>query len=476
MKKLLFIVILLCFGSMAFAQKVYFIYIQSDAGTPFYVKMGEKVYSSTASGYVILPKLVDSTYVLYLGQPGNQAKELRFSVPINNADRGFLLKNLQEGLALFDLQSMAVINPTPSTSGVMYESNTVKSDLFTRLLARAVDDSTLLMEPVLAKGNEPKPSKKEEIKNKAPKDKNEAIVKASEEVPAKEDVAINKTTVNTPVSTTPIVDNNNVKDAAVPQETQVPKDIAATKVTVSQSDSANLKVSATSRDTDAKDTSTLKDAVVQNVQKTDSIQGEPAKQEQTEFKRSVVKKYAESSNFQGFGLTFIDTWEGVTDTIRLVIPNVVDASALVKTELPKVDNQLSNEAIKDVPASNNNQVSATVINNDKDSLQTTVVKNEATPANCKEASNKDFLELRKNMAAKDRGEEMLAEARKAFNEKCYTTEQIRKLSVLFYTQEGKFLFFKEAKPFVSDKDRFATLLFELNEDAYQERFKSLLEN
>jgi hypothetical protein len=482
--------------------------------------MGEKVYSSTASGYVILPKLKDSTYSLYLGQPGSQVKELRFTVSINNADHGFLLKNFQNEWGLFDLQSMAVINPTPSTSGVMYDSNSVKSDRFTRLLAKAVNDSTLLMEPVMAKA-EPRETKKEEKEKKAAKDKDEAVAKASEDDSVKEDVAVNMpVTESAPVATSSAADSNAVKETTnketsgndsvvkaeavaarqtitpketvVPQETSAPADTVATIDTALSKDTFSVKETAVSDQAASDEATAPKDAVVQNDQKADTGEINAGTPEQTEFKRSVVKKYAESSNFQGFGLTFVDTWEGVTDTIRLVIPNIVDASSLVKTEQLKADNQaktgnkVPDQVMRETLTSNDNKTLTPVVLNEtsnsdvtkeKDSIQTTVTKEVVAPANCKdEASNSDFLELRKNMASKDRGEEMLDEARKAFKERCYTTEQIRKLSVLFYTQEGKFLFFKDAKPFVSDKDRFSTLLFEFHDNAYQERFKSLLEN
>lgn len=508
MKKMLFLAILICFGAMAFAQKVYFIYIQSEAGAPFYVKLGEKVYSSTASGYVILPKLKDSTYTLFLGQPSTQVKELRFSVDINNTDLGFLFKNFQNGWALFNLQSMAVINPTPSTSGVMYDTNTIKNDLFTRLLSKAVDDSTLLMEPVLAKREEAKPSKNEDTKKNVSKDKSEPVVIAPETVAAKEDVAVKPTTsetVSSPVNDIKVaIDTNNIaasdavaskqqkaqkdsvltKEVIVPQETVTTKEPTAAKVPASTDTAAPTQTiskettiltetvakTTAPKENTVKETTASKETAVQNTSKPENTPVENNPSEEVPFKRSVVKKYAESSNFQGFGLTFIDTWEGKTDTIRMVIPNTVDATVLVKPEQSRVDSQAP------IVNTQSNQVTTSVVPMENDSIKKDP-ENVATVSNCKVvASNNDFLDLRKNMASKDRGEEMLEEARKAFSEKCYTTEQVRKLSVLFYTQEGKFLFFKEAQPYVSDKDRFNTLLFELNEDSYQDRFKSLLEN
>jgi hypothetical protein len=457
MKKLLFLAILSCIGSMAFAQKVYFVYIQSEGGIPFYVKLGDKVYSSTASGYLILSKLKDSTYSIYLGQPGNQVKELRFSVTLNNSDHGFLLKNFQNEWALFDLQSMAIINPAPSTSGVMYESNVVKNDLFTRLLAKAVDDSTLLMEPVLAKRDEIKQTKKEDLVQNASIAKDETVTKVQEDVTANQNTTPKTSVVESTPVTIPNQEENVIKDTAS-KEPVVQTETAASQKSVAPKEPITSKDSISSKEIAVPN----KETIVQNTTKVDSNLVETSNTGEIVYKRSVVKKYAESSNFQGFGLTFIDTWEGVTDTIRLMIPNVVDANSIVRTELPKSDKQTSD-------ISN--------VTNEKDSSKTSAVSNTNSQASCKKvASDNDFQKLKKNMAARERGEEMLVEARSAFTEKCFTTEQIRKLSTLFLTQEGKLLFFKDAKAHISDKDRFNTLLFELNEDAYMERFKSLLEN
>lgn len=67
MKNLLFFLILIISAASASAQKVYFIYLQSDNNSAFYVKMGDKIYSSTVSGYIILSNLVDSTYIVSIG-------------------------------------------------------------------------------------------------------------------------------------------------------------------------------------------------------------------------------------------------------------------------------------------------------------------------------------------------------------------------------------------------------------------------
>ncbi|OYW16841.1 MAG: hypothetical protein B7Z54_09330, partial [Sphingobacteriales bacterium 12-47-4] len=57
-----FLAILILTVLAASAQRTYFLYFQTDNQQPFFLKMGEKLYSSTASGYLILPKLKDTTH------------------------------------------------------------------------------------------------------------------------------------------------------------------------------------------------------------------------------------------------------------------------------------------------------------------------------------------------------------------------------------------------------------------------------
>src|SRR5205809_833410 len=65
MKNLVLLVSFVLSCVCASAQKVFFIYLQSDNYRPFYVKMNDKIYSSTTSGYLILSKAANDTTLLY---------------------------------------------------------------------------------------------------------------------------------------------------------------------------------------------------------------------------------------------------------------------------------------------------------------------------------------------------------------------------------------------------------------------------
>jgi hypothetical protein len=94
---------------------------------------------------------------------------------------------------------------------------------------------------------------------------------------------------------------------------------------------------------------------------------------------------------------------------------------------------------------------------------------------CKaEATDKDFIKLRKNMAAKERDDAMIGEAQKFFKKSCFSTNQIRNLSALFLSASGKYHFFDAAYGHVSDQEQYAALQSELNDTYYVNRFKALI--
>jgi hypothetical protein len=78
------------------------------------------------------------------------------------------------------------------------------------------------------------------------------------------------------------------------------------------------------------------------------------------------------------------------------------------------------------------------------------------------------------MAAENKMETMLKTARKYFRSKCFSTEQIKDLSYLFLTNEGKYRFFDAAYPFTSDSDQYDILESQLTDEYYITRFKAMI--
>ena len=109
MNKLFISILFSMISLIASSQKVYFVYLQSEADQPFFVKMNEKINSSTGSGYLILSKLHDSSYNFSVGFPQNKWPEQNFSISVDKKDHGYLLKNFgDKGWGLFDLQTLAI--------------------------------------------------------------------------------------------------------------------------------------------------------------------------------------------------------------------------------------------------------------------------------------------------------------------------------------------------------------------------------
>ena len=150
-----------------FSQQNHFIYLQTENKQPFFVKVNNKVYSSTLSGYAILSKLTDGDYKLIIGFPKNVMPEQSFNCTIDKRDLGFLVKNFGEkGWGLYNLQSQDV---TMAGDVLIKKNSTSKKksdDPFSNMLANVVHDSTINQKDEVAE--EPKKVEAENSKSVAP--------------------------------------------------------------------------------------------------------------------------------------------------------------------------------------------------------------------------------------------------------------------------------------------------------------------
>ena len=444
MKIVYFFLFFIAISSTASAQKVYFIYLESENSKPFYVKMGDNLHSA-GSGYLILSGLVDSSYQFSVGFPGSKT-ESRFSVPVSGKDKGFLLKSFDYGLGLFDLQNLSVIKPLvdESRNNISYRSRT---DDFTNLLAKASNDSSLFIVPITVKQDVvvQKEEKKPEEKKVEEKTNNEQVI-------AKND---SKVIVPPPVED---VIENKKKDDRI--ETEKKNDDVA-ELNIDSMILAQNK--ADSIAAIARNTSNAGNETKNIDPDTPSVKPEDittrVETEET-FKRSKVKKHAESSTSEGFGLVFYDTWEGGIDTIRLLIPN----PKITLTQNEKTESDIDNVLV--VPSDTVQQ-----------KLVVAPVKGSASTSktSCKAvASDNDFFKLRKAMAGKTSDDSMVGEAKKIFRSKCFTTDQVKNLGSLFLTSAGKYQFFDAAYLHVTDREQFASLQSEITDAYYLKRFKALV--
>ena len=90
------------------------------------------------------------------------------------------------------------------------------------------------------------------------------------------------------------------------------------------------------------------------------------------------------------------------------------------------------------------------------------------------AEEKDFFQLRRLMTSEDTEDKMIDIAKNGFLTRCYTTEQIKNLTVLFLKDDSRLLFLQAAYPYSSDSQNFYGLQSLLTEERNIISFKSML--
>jgi hypothetical protein len=489
MKRTFLICSFALFASLLSAQKIYFVYLQTETGEPFFVRMNDKLYSSESSGYLILPRLRDSTYKFKLGFPSKDV-DLDFTASINKKDHGYLVKNLgDKGWGLFDLQSLELqmsASTVKKETGFVNSNTETQVNAFTALLAKATDDPSLRQNAVFAKEIGEKPAVVQTVEKEAKK-------------PAVTDAVIKEVPKDSP------------KESGVTLGEKKPDQVQSpAKVDENKTDVVNIS----SQKEDTQKSSTTQNDI---------------------YKRSEVVKLSEGSSADGIESVYIDrNSDGTKDTIRVFIPAVKTAAA---REEPKIDSvvgiknpdtsanttqamsktkeepkkeetkkwwQISigknktettakGESKNDAPAETKNLNTASdttqAVNKAKEEpkkeetkkwWQIAIGKDKTGTAEAKKcqtvANNDDFLKLRRKMAARTNDDGMLDEARKYFKSKCFSTEQVKNLSTLFLSNAGKYNFFNVAYNYTTDVENFSSLQSELKDQYYINRFKEMLHN
>ncbi|MCP9751916.1 DUF4476 domain-containing protein [Ferruginibacter sp. HRS2-29] len=394
--KILLLAVSLIFSSVcAFSQHNHFVYVQSDNKQPFYVRLNDKVYSSSASGYAIISKLQKGDYVLSVGFPKNEFPQQSISINVSG-DAGYMLKNFgDKGWGLYNIQTMAVNMASGGTAGSGTAATTQpKDDGFSNTLSGVVKTPVQVVTPA--------------------------------------------------------------KDS---QLTVQPTPVTEVKLV----------------------TEPVKTAVVENA--------------------GSIKMLNSTKDNSGRSAVYIDNIAGANDTVRIFIPAVTKAVIPVKEPVKEVvkedkkflDIELVNpnakvDSVKEVIAE---PVKTTVVattpaasNPQPANPQPVTVAPVTTPtkpltinSDCRSlASDDDFFKIRKKMAAEDKEDDMIAAAKKMFKSKCYSTEQVKNLSVLFLKDKDKYNFFDAAYPFIHDTQNFSSLEKQLSDPYYITRFKAMIRN
>jgi hypothetical protein len=433
----------------AFTQQNHFVYIQTENKQPFYIKLNNKLLSSSASGYLIIPKLQDGSYELTIGFPKNEWSEQNVTCAVNKKDAGYLLKDFgDKGWGLFNLQTMevAMSGDAAATNKVVIEENKKETAVTAAPVPVAIDSA-------MVKKNEDKPAVKEEVKPVVDEVKKETVVAVSPVPVAIDSVVIKKVEASSVIKE----EVKSVVDTGKKEETKSPAPITkllnvntAEGAEMIYVDNANGKA-----DTISVFIPAQKDTI--------NAQAQPQKKQEepkVELQNAVVQKVEEPKPEEAKIEKEIPK---TTDTkfIDIILPN---PNAKPDTAVKQIKPEIFTEKKVDTNA-------VPVPEKQKENI----TKPDLSNSNCKAlASEDDFLKLRKKMAAETTDDDMVDAARKTFKIKCFTTSQIKNLCVLFLNDEGRYKFFDAAYPFVSDVYNFNTLEMLLTDNYFINRFKVMI--
>ncbi len=432
MKFIVFIFLLLnsfCTTS-SYAQNR-FLFVQSESRQPFNITLNKKVYSSTETGYLIIPKLAEGKYDITLSFGSDAIPEQQFSTQIASKDVGYNLKNFgDKGWGLFNLQTFQITMAGNGNSS--QELNNTKP-----IITEALNE-TAKANPVQPKVFEPEVPSKNQAEEKSP-------IKEMKETSRNE---IPEKPVTTPFNQKPLfeeVENSKNNLPIKNEEKEVPQ-----KAVVNEN----------------------KPDVSSSIPKVQATQ--------------KVVKISEIQGAEAYYLTYVDGTSATNDTIQLLVPNN-KVDKVVKTSKTKSGEQLrfldietkqeasSPTTTTPLGKSEEAKENTRLVKEDKPDVETKNVN--ARNSNCNAQANEDdFLKLRKTMAAAFDNDAMISQAKKVFKSMCFSTEQVKNLAYLFLTDETRYHFFDTAYPYVSDRSEFPTLAIMLSDTYYVNRFKAMLLN
>lgn len=451
----IFLIVFIMIGAfVADAQDNYFVYLQTENNQPFYARIDKKVISSTTSGYLILPKLKEGKYDVTIGFP-KDAFEENFAINVDKKSEGYLIKNLGEkGWTLFNLQTLALLNPstTMTTSTAVVADTGVKDDPFSKMLASVLKDSSLLKKntpvelPVVQQMAAEKENNIEKVENE---DKMVAVL--TEKQPSKDSVSL-----------------GTKKEDSLIDKTEVKSEVTY---------NPGVKV----------ESSPIKILGVRGREGSEMIYVDKGNNASDTIRVFIPKERASGDSVKG--VEEVAKVPVVKETDFTITPTVIipakeenkEVALPLKEELKNKPAVISDEEVKK-PASQffiiNDDSLPKEKENGKEStlilLPATATK--TTNSDCKDlANNNDFLKIRKRMAAEKDNDAMVLAAKRFFKTKCFSTEQIRNLSFLFLNDEGRYMFFDAAYAYTSDSERYPTLVSQLSEEYYINRFKALIQ-
>jgi len=495
----LFLVVLLIGAALAAkAQRPYFVYIQTESGEPFFVQLNKKNQSSSSVGHLILSGLVNGTYDISLGFPGQNATQ-QYSLIIEGMDQGYLVKKFENGgWGLVDLQTSA----TQLSGAVKREAEKAEIELaIAAAQAKKLEEEAVKAEQ--AKTEQAKADSMKALEKSNEVDKVVAAVAVTTTVAAtqsgekkegaetaKADSArisernndAGKVVAAAAIVTTAavVVQNGEKKEATnevkgaeknaergsgtsekqtsgtvnPPSGSAVNAGAATTAVavgTLSAAEIVQLQEEARRIDAQGKRDSVL------NAQKMDSSSVKPVAAAPA-FLDIEMTMPADSLNPRAAVVTL--------DSVKKAQPSVVkDTPSIV--EMKVEPSKQKTEAAVIVPA-----VAVGTLPDSTRAQATSPAKNPNCTAEATDADIEMVTMLIKGEKAAEDGLEM---ARKGMKIKCVQTAQVRKLALLFEGQEDRYRLLDMAYRYTIDRQQYMNLSDLLSDPYYLNRFKAMLQ-
>lgn len=409
---LLLIFLLIHTFSGAYAQQQdHFVYIQSDDKMSFDVTVNGTTYTSSAIGYVIVPKLSRGEYKFTVSFPNKKFPDQEFVFNVDKVDAGFALKNYGEkGWGLYNLQTLDITMAGGKAGETVTETTQQpNNNAFGNMLSEVVDDSTLNKTVTLEKTEQQKAA--------------EVLAQQQNAVPQVADTAMKikeaqlNEAKNIAIQTKSLAKLNEfVSDAG--------RDVIFLDNGNGLNDTIRIFLPKALTEVEEKsvvtNTDTAKPIVVDN-----SVAIQKNMQPDTDtVKSEVVGKSGDPNN---------PFFNGAESTVK---------------EKQTIDNAQGNSEVKPAPL--------------------------PTP-NCAESvSESDIDKLRKKIVSASGEEKMLAAVRKTIADKCITTIQVKSLSPLFPSDDSRYNFLKAVYTSVSDTENLASLDSQLIDPVYKSRYNELL--
>jgi hypothetical protein len=446
----------MCLVFFSSAQQYHFVYIQTDNKQPFYIRTNNIIYSSSPSGYVVVPKLIGAYQQFTVGFPKNEWPSQTMSIDLGDKDQGYLLKNFSgKGWSLFNLQTMELVSKSSQPAPKPAQSNDIKTDEFSNVLADVVNTPSLKEEePKQIKASTPV-SQMGDNSEKLNADQNTSIKKISSRVAADGQVMVYLDKQDT------ITDTIKITIPAAPAETP-PKAAHAQKEGNPAPAEVNPPTVAAKKATEEANPPT-----VEAKQST-----EEAKPPISEVKPAIVETKPTTVEVKQAAVPAESVAEErKPDNKAAAEPKPKENAqnpTFLSMELPNPN--LSGDRGKDSKPPTNANMEETAAGSPVVGTKPIMINSD-----CKQiATQEDFMKARKKMVAKDNEDQMVDEAKKLFKQKCYSTEQIKNLGVLLFTDEGKYKLFEAAYPFVFDSQNFKQLESQLTEQYSIVRFRALI--